>query len=295
MKHPAWGCLVALAGLATAAGAIAALLQLRYGVGLPDSIGVSLLGGLLLWASANLVWSAWQRWREARVLALGIAGGPPTEGWTVLVGTLEPRGALLYAPLNAAPCLAYSYEVKEDRGQGRRRTIFTHFKGVALAPSAVRTATGSYPLFAVPDIEQAEAVGMGQAHAAEAFRRYASTTRFSGSDTSADELVQRWADNDGAYRSDVAYSSIEQVDFPVCQLAQASVRPGSSVTVVGQFSSAKNGIVASSGWQTSPRLIVGDAAAVKSVLVATAGRRLLLAALAGAAAAGLIAAFMTYD
>lgn len=293
MTHPALGCLVGLGTWAAAAAAIAWLLQVRYGAGLPGTLGVSLLAGLLAWVAASLLWGALQRWRERAALAGGIAGVRPADGRAVLAGTLEPRGATLLAPLDAAPCLVYSYEIKEDRGQGRRRTIFTHFKGVAVAPATILTASGTYSMLAVADLEEADAATATHSDAVEAFRRYAGRTTFTGRDTSAQELIDRWTDGDGAYRSDVAYSAIEQVDFSKCQLTQQSVRPGARVTVVGTFSSARGGIVPSAGWQSSPRIMVGDPARVMAALGATARRRLTVGLLAGAAAAGLVAAFVS--
>lgn len=292
MTHPALGCLVGLGTWAAAAAGVAWLLQVRYGAGLPGTLGVSLLAGLLAWATASLLWGALQRWRERAALAGGVAGVRPADGRAVLVGTLEPRGAVLQAPLDGAPCLAYRYEVTEDRGQGRRRTIFTHFKGVAIAPAAILTASGAHALLAVADLEEADAPAVTQSDAVAAFVRYAGRTTFTGRDTSAQELIDRWTDSDGAYRSDVAYSALEQVDFTKCQMTQQSVRPGARVTVIGTFSAAKGGIVPGAGWQSSPRIVVGDPERVTAALGATARRRLVLGLLSGAAAAGLVAAFV---
>jgi hypothetical protein len=291
MAHPAFGCLLGVATWAAASAAIAALLWSRYEVGLPDSLGVSAFAGLLAWVAANLLWGSLQRWRERGALATGIAGVRPADGRAILVGTLEARGAALEAPLDGAPCLAYSYEVREDRGSGRQRVIYIHFKGVALAPSMVVTASGSYPLLAVADLEDADTGSGTPSEEVEAFRRYAARTTFTGRDAAAQELIERWTDADGAYRSDIAYSLLDQVDFSRCALSQQYVRPGARVTIVGTFSSAKGGIVPS-GWQAGPRIMVGDPARVMTALGTTARNRLILGLLAATAASGLVAAFV---
>ena len=146
----------------------------------------------------------------------------------VLVGTLEPvgLGPPLRAPFDGAECLTYSYQVTEVRGTGRRRTIFTHIKGVALAPSMIVTRTGSYRLLAVPELEGDEPTAPREQVIAN-LERYVRTTTFTSSDTSAQELLDRWSDADGVYRSDVGYTDLTQVNFGRCNLSQQTVRPGS--------------------------------------------------------------------
>ena len=292
MTQVAVGCLMGVGGWLGIAAAISWVLQTRYGHSITDTLGGSALAGLLGFAAVNLRYSAWTNWRQRAAIAGGIAGVRPSNGQgAVLVGTLQPLGATLRAPLDGTACVLYTYEVTEDRGTGRRRTIVTHFKGVALAPSVIVTPTGSFKLLTVPDLEAVSPRG-ATAERVAAFERYASATTFTGRDTSAQELVDRWSDADGAYRSDVAYAAMKDVVLSTCLFAQQHVPVGAKVCVFGTFSSEKGGIVPSSGWAATPRLVQGNVDEVVSKLRSMATTRLALGLLATAGAAGLVAAFI---
>jgi hypothetical protein len=237
------------------------------GYAFTSTIGVSLLAGAFGWASIGLLRSSLRGWRERAAITGGVAGVRPSDGRrAVLVGTIEPLQVTLRAPMDGSECVAYSYEVTEDRGSGRQRTVLRHFKGYGLAPSVIITRTGSY-------------------------QRYAREAVFSGPSTSAQELLDRWGDVDGSYRSDVAYAPIDQIDLTKCVLTQQHLRRGAPVCVFGTFSDAKGGIVAS---PTEPtRVIGGNAEQVAAVLRSTATTRLVLSMLGAAAAVGLVAAFVS--
>jgi hypothetical protein len=280
------GCLMGPVAWLAVSVAVSYYMQMRLGIAVPDTIGPSLLAGGFGWASLGLLLSAAHRWRERAAIRGGIAGEAPVDGRrTVLVGTLEPLGPTLRAPLDGAECLAYTYDISETRGSGKRRSTVTHFKGVGLAPSMIVTRTGSYKLLVVPDLE-ADAPHASVDEMIAAFRRHAHATTFSGPETSAQELIDRWNDADGAYRSDVAYATLDEVDFPRCQFAQQSVRRGASVCVFGPYSAQQGGIVPSS---TSPvRLIRGNIEQVASSLRSKAIMRVVLGLLFGAVAAAVI-------
>ncbi len=292
MKQVAVGCLTGLAGWLGVALALSWLLQTRYEYRWPETLSVSIVAGLAGWTALALLRAALQRWNERKSIARSVAGLPPRPGaGAALVGTIEPLGSTLRAPLDGAECVAYHYAITEDRGSGRRRTVATHFKGVALAPSVIRTRAGPYKLLTVPELEGTSPVASHDRRTAS-FERYARATTFSGADTSAQELVDRWTDPDGSYRSDVAYSALDAVKLSNCQLEQQHIRPGARVSAFGSFSAAKGGLVPTGMIGANPRLVEGSVNEVLAKLASSARTRLLLAVLAASACAGLMAAFV---
>lgn len=293
MKPLALGCALGLAGWLAVAAGISWYLQWRYGYASGATIGVSALAGLSGWAALGLFNASLRSWRERSAVAGGIAGVRPSDGpRAVLVGRIHPIGMPLHAPLDGAACVCYAYDVTQETGTGRRRTILTHFKGVGLTPSVVLTPSGSYRLLAVPDLEEADGAAGSSADHVAAFGRYARATSFTGRETSAQELIDRWTDADGSYHSDVAYASLETVNLVNCRLVQRYIRPGAAVAVFGRFSAEKGGIVPTTGVGGNPRLVQGDVPRLVGVLGATARTRLILGALATAASIGLVAAFI---
>ena len=131
-----------------------------------------------------------------------------------------------------------------------------------------------------------------RASAPLAFERYARATTFIRQDEAAKELTDRWCDDDGVYRSDVACEDLDKVNLTNCPLEQRHVAPGARVCAFGTFSAAKGGIVPSTGLQAPPRLIIGDVTQVAATLAVTARTRFILGVLTTAAAVGLVAAFM---
>lgn len=292
MKHAAVGCLIGLGGWLLLAALVSGGLQRWYDVPLVDTLGVSAGAGLIGFGALNLLHASWQAWRERSAIASGRAGEAPADGArAVLVGTLEALGAPLRAPLDGSACLAYDYRITEDRGSGRRRMILTHFRGTGLAPSVIVTRSGRHRLLTVPDLQGSAPATPSSGHIA-AFERYAHATRFTAADGAARELVARWTDDDGAYRSDVGYTPLERVDLTRCMLTQQQVRPGARVCAIGHYSAARGGLVPSPTWAPNPRLIEGDVDELLQTLGVSARNRLLLGTVAALAAAGLVAAFI---
>jgi hypothetical protein len=268
------------------AAAISLGLQLRRGASLPATIGVSLLGAALVWAAVGLLGSALRRWRERAAILGGASGTAPRDGASaLLVGMIEGSGPPLRAPLDGSACLAYTYEIKDDRGTGRRRTISTVARGVALAPATIVTRTGSYRLLAVPALE-ASAPSLSRSQMIANFGRYARETTFIDKKEAADELLAQWADADGDYRSDVAYVRLDGIETDKWVLQQQHLPPGSQVCVFGRYSSERRGIVPSAGGPV--RVIRGSAEQVAASLRATIVTRGLLGVAFAAAAAGLL-------
>lgn len=285
------GCFVSLllwlAGGALAVGAFLAFLHYRQGVALQDAIGPSIFAGILAWLSLNLFRAAFSSWRERAALARGIAGESPADGQPfVFVGTLEPQTAeILQAPFDGAPCLAYDYAITEIRGQGKRRTVINYYRGSALAPSAVATPSGTYPLLAVPEF-QGTAAPIAAAKALGPFLKYAEATQFRSHKTSAQELGERWNDADGSWRSDVAYGDAPQPDLSDATFRQHHVEPGGKVTVFGHYAAGR-GIVPHGNWANTTRLLAGDTEHAARTLRSQIRTRLLLALAFAAAAAGV--------
>jgi hypothetical protein len=287
--------LLLLGGWAALAGAVMAYLQRAHGQAPPATLGVSLIAGGVAWVAAGLLWGSVRALRERSALAKALRGEPPVDGRiTALAGRLEPTGRRLTSPLGGAECVLYGYEILVDRGSGKRRTIAPCYRGVALAPSAVVTATGTYRLLAVPDLAEVEGAALSRdaalARATDLVRR----TTFRPKSAAACEREECWSDDDGSYRSDVSYVEPgETLDLAECRFEERHVRPGAPVCVIGPFSESRGGIVPHPNLFQPVRLVPGDTARVASALVASAFRRLGLGLLAGAVAAGVVAAFLS--
>lgn len=268
------------------AAAISLGLQSRLGSSFPATIGVSLLGAAFVWASVGLLFSAFHRWHERASILGGVSGVAPRDGANaVLVGTIEASGLPLRAPLDGSTCVAYAYEIKDDRGTGKQRTISNIARGVALAPAAIVTRTGSYRLLAVPALEASEP-SLTRSQMIANFERYARETTFIDKKDAADELLAQWADADGDYRSDVAYARLEGIETDKWVLQQQHLPPGSQVCVFGRYSAERRGIVPSAAGTV--RVIRGNPEQVAASLRSKIVTRGLLGVVLGAASAGLL-------
>lgn len=280
--------LLGLAGAVLSVAAVLAFLHYRQGVPLADAGGPSLFAGIFAWISLNLVRAALRSWREKKALQRGLTGEAPADGRPfVFVGTLEPLTTkILAAPFDGGPCLLYDYKITEVRGSGKSRSYITHYRGSALAPSAVATSSGTYPLLAVPDFE-GEAPPLSSGDARQRFEKYAATTEFRSSKTSAKELEERWSDADGSYRSDISYTGHENPSLAAATFTQHRVEPGGKVCVIGHYAAGR-GIVAHRSWGERTRILAGDTGKVARVLGSQVRTRLILATVFAAAAAGIV-------
>ena len=184
----------------------------------------------------------------------------------------------------------YGYEILVDRGSGKRRTIATCYEGSALAPSAVVSRDRDVPPPGGAGPRRVEG---------EAWTRDAPSP---GDHTSGGRVPpeERGGARAGGalerrrrvYRSDVSYVEPgETVDLAACRLVERHVRPGAPVCVFGPFSESPR------RHRPAPQLVQADPARGRGRgpggvdLGASAVRRLGIGLLAGAAAAGLVAAF----
>jgi hypothetical protein len=286
MHRIVYGCLLGLGGWVAAALAIGWLLQ-GSGVSSDAVAGASVLGGLLAWAGIALLYSGVRGLREWLALRAAVAGREPSDGaGAVLAGTLQARAACLQAPFDGSECVAYDYRVVSDRGAGRKRTIVTCFEGVGLAPCTLATATGYYRLLTVPELDPASTAS--PAPARDAVERYVRATTFLPRTESASELLRRWDDADGVYRSDIASVAPGEVDWSSCTFSQHVLKPDSRVCVIGYFSTTQRAFVVPPAWAAPTRILAGRPEEIAAAIAATARGRLIMGLIALAAAALLV-------
>ena len=270
---------------------------LRTGHGHPPSrtIGVSLLTALFACVALALLLGIARPFRERAALRSGLAGHRPADGERAcIVGTIEAatRGEELRAPFSGVESLAHRYEIYEMRRIGKSSSKVPYSEGVALIPSVVTAPSGTYRLLAVPTFDFAgEHVEPGKAlfHWTE----YAKTAPFEA-DPKKPSIEKEWTDDDGRYRCEKRWPMPADVPIETCRFHETLVRPGDRVYLVGRFSESRGGIVPDPNWARDTRLMKGDPDAVLRQL----GRRIVWYAIAGvlsgAAAAGILLAFMSH-
>lgn len=280
MKTVLIGLLQGLSGWLVIAALLSWALQ-QHGLRPTDTIGIALFGGAFVWAAVGLFASAAGRWRERAMILGGASCTPPADGRQItLVGTIEPTGPALKAPLDGSACVMYSYEIVNDSGTGKQRFVTNVARGVALAPCRIVTQSGVYKLLVVPEI-QAEVPRISNKECINHFQQYARSTTFTKGEESAQELLDRWRDDDGAYRSDVAFVPPGSAETNNWVTRQQHVPVGAGVCVFGLYSQAKRGIIPCAA--TPTRLICGSvdevAARLRSQVVTRSSIATLLIAL----------------
>jgi hypothetical protein len=283
-----------LAWAAIVAG-IGAGLYRWYGVAPFEGAGVAVFAGLFVWVAGSLLISAARAWGERATIAAGIAGTPPVDGrQTILAGHIEPAGAPLTSPLSGRECVVYTFEIYEMRGSGKSRFKAALCDGVALVPSIIVTPSGSYRLLAVPELVCNASVlehDRALARAGALMRALPMEPKREG--LSRPEIEKQWADDDGAYRRERRHVA-EDVRLGRCTMIEHVIESGSRVCVFGEYSAARRAIVADpNDWSKITRIMKGDPDAIARQLRGSVFRRLIGATLSAAAAAGLIAAFVS--
>jgi hypothetical protein len=268
-----------------------------YGVRRVDVLGVSIFAGFFAFLALNLVWSAIDAWRKRAALRGGIAGTPPVDGkQTILVGYIAPSGgATLTAPLSGRPCVAYTFEIYEMRGSGRRSTKVVYCEGIALTPSSIVTNSGSYQLLAVPELD-CEDSEFERKTALVRARELMRTLPFEPLVPFAkSKLAERWNDADGAYRRDInRVEGVDDRDPSAWRLTERTLESNARVCVFGQYSAAKRAIVANpNDWSKITRVMKGAPDSIVRQLGASIIRRMIGAVVCAAAATGLLAAFIS--
>jgi hypothetical protein len=282
-------------GFLAAAGAVMVFLRAVYGHPPSKTLGVSLLTALFACIALGLLFGIAKPVRERAALRRCLAGKRPSEGERAgIAGTIEPAasGETLRAPFSGVDSLAYRYEIYEMRRIGKSSSKVTYFEGVALVPSVVTSAAGRFPLLAVPTFDfGAEEVEPGKAlfHWTE----HAKAAPFEP-DPKKRTLEKEWTDDDGRYRCEKRWPMPADAPIEACRFRETLVRPGEKVYVVGRYSEAKGGIVPDPNWARDTRLMKGDGDAVFRQL----GRRIatwaVVGVLSGAAAAGILLAFVSH-
>jgi hypothetical protein len=293
MRGCALSFLLWMAGAVLSIAAVMAFFFYSFETPPSGSFGASIPAGGFVWISLNLSYSAWKSWRRRGAMRAAQAGlAVPADGReSVFVGALEPLGETLVAPLDGSPALLYDYTVKEEIGTGKQRFIYTHYKGVGLAPSVLRTRGGSYPLLAVPEFEGPSQPLDGDTRLV--FAKYLRETKFTQrKEVKQRELEARWSDADGSYRSDITdVAEGKEVELANCRFEQHRVRPGEQVCIFGYYAAGR-GIVPHANWANPTKLLVGDTTEVARALGSQVKTRIVLAILTAGAAAGIVAALV---
>ena len=277
MKTIVIGLLQGLGGWLACSALLSWYLQ-SQGARATDTIGIAIFGGLFAWISIGLFISSFGLLRERSAILRGTAA--PADGKrAVLVGTIESSAPRLQAPMTGDACVLYRYEMRYEAGQGRRHNTATIARGVRLAPCRIVTQSGTYKLLVVPDIS-VDSEGTSTDQRIANFLQYAKRTTFTKSENAADELLKQWSDDDGDYRSDVAFFSFDGEDSRYWIPKQQHVPPGERVCVFGLYSKARNGIVPSTA--KPARLICGSAKDVAAKLKRQAMTRAIIAMLLAA-------------
>jgi len=184
------------------------------------------------------------------------ADGPREDGERIAVtGPIQPIGEPLRAPLSGSPCVAYEYEMFHyGRTDGRTEKVKDR-TGLALTPSVIRTTHGDVKLLGFPMLENFRATS--NPHWRENAAVYLENTNFEEVQlTKVFSMVRELlTDDDGALRKDWKLSAA--ADVSGLELEEKILPAGEMVTVVGQYSAAKNGVVQNLG-QGGLRILRGD-------------------------------------
>jgi hypothetical protein len=293
------GCAIAglrsLLALLLIAGSIGAALIYGYGEPPASAIGVALAAGVLGWIAANLLLSALRAWRERAGLHASLAGTPPVDGRpAIIAGHIEPAGAPLRAPFSGRDCVAYRFEIYEIRSGGKSHHKVVYADGIAVVPSMIVTAAGSYRLLAVPELDCDE-TSLDHRDAAKRAAAHTRTLPYTPPPEgfSRPAIEQQWSDADGDYRRERRYIEGD-VDLTNWKLSEKMLERGARVCVFGHYSASQRAIVSDpNDWSKITRVMKGDADAVVSQLGASVRRRLIGAVVIGGAAAAVVSLYVS--
>ena len=292
VKGCARSLVLQLAGFLAIVGGVLLLLQLRYALPPGKTLGASLLAGLFGWVGWMLIVGIRQPARERSALRGCLAGTRPLDGkWVGVAGTIAASGELLRSPLTGVECLAYKYEIFRVQGSGKQRLKTSYFEGIALIPSVITTRAGAFRLLAVPTFDFG-AEGVDPERAVFNWTEHVKTAAFEP-DSSRRTLEKQWTDDDGAYRCEKRNPSKAEVPFAECTFEEDLIRSGDRVYAVGLFSESRGGLIPHPNWAMQPRIMKGDPDSVLRQLKARIVRYLVGGILSLAAAAGIIAAFIS--
>ena len=294
MKGCARTALLQFVGFLAIAGAVMFYLRERLGFGPAKTVGVSLLTALFAFVALALLFGIAKPVRERASLRACLNGRRPADGERAgIAGTIGAvaSGETLRAPFSGAECLAYRYEIYEMRRIGKTTSKVTYFEGLSLAPSVVAAPSGTYRLLAVPEFDfGADEIEPGKA--LFYWSDHAKTAPFEP-DPAKRTLEKQWTDDDGRYRCEKRWPMPADVPIESCRFRETLILPGEQVYLVGRFSETKGGIVPDPNWANITRVMKGGGEDVLRQL----GRRIVRYAIggvvSGAAAAGILYAFVS--
>jgi hypothetical protein len=231
-----------------------------------DWIGAAVMGfgaHLIMGMLINIV----RRLRESRLVARAARGHVPGDGEQVaILGTIEPAGKPLIAPLSGLPAVLYDYKI-DARLNKSRQTVFS---GFGLSPAAIRASIGNVRLLGFPALKKFEVDRDIEDHAAVDGRLSSMPwTRIEG--LHAFSRIERMVeDADGRVLENFRMTDRESAAG--LWMAETRVEPGMRVCAIGRWSAAKSGLVPSKvGTGESLKLLrVDDAAAALRSLRASA-------------------------
>ena len=270
-----------------------------YGTSPGDVAGAAIGAGTLAWVSVSLLLAAFEAGHERAALLAGMAGEPPADGTrAIIVGPIEPLGPCLLAPLSGRECVAYTFEIYERRsspGFKSGATKVVYCDGIAIAPSAVATAAGTFALLAVPELDCNDTEPDRVTAATRAAELLRTIPYVPPPPPFTRPAIERqWNDDAGAFRRERRHVE-GAVDLEVCRMSERIIERGACVSVFGQYSASRRAIVPDQNdWSKITRIMKGDPDAIARQLGASVRRRLIGAFLFAAAAAGVATIYVAY-
>ena len=231
------GCALAIVVWAALMAVYAYVAWQRIGQPAPALV-IGLLGGTFAGMLLSSFIGLFTSGKDRSALRRAIAMEPVRDGrLEAASGSIRPLGAPLAAPFSGRPCVAYDYDVKRERK--------SDFAGFALAPCAIDTTRGPVRVLGWVMLDQFDATPV------EMIDRKRAVEYFFGAQLESVGLPgllrafnQLVADEDGAIRQDYRIGGSE-IDLQGAQLVERAIPVGATVTILGHWSEARGGFVAS--------------------------------------------------
>jgi hypothetical protein len=237
----------------------------------------SLFGAMALGGVGHLLWA----WRDTAAFRRADRRQRPVDGALVAVaGVIRPLGAPLTSPFSGRPCVAYEYEVVDQRPatRGRSDGKRTDLAGFAMAACAIDTGDSSVRVLGFPMLDEFPQTRSSAPDVAARARQYAAAAPFErmqglGALKMFAAFDDALADADGVVRKDFRMND-EPIPYERRTLGERVVEVGQQVCALGRYDEAKRALVPSGA--TLNRLWPGTAAKVRRSIVSTARSQALV-------------------
>jgi hypothetical protein len=280
-------------------GVIAAALWsvLRDPLPSPADWIVAVLAAVLLHLAYAAATTGARRGGEVRLLQKAGSGEPLEDGKRVaLAGTLRTPSPLR-APFSGTDCAGYSYEIfhfvytPSRRGTTGTNRKVTDFSGIALAPSAIHTVQGDYPLLSYPFLNGfAEQQFRDEDHRTRA-AEYIRATPFAKVEPFVGDLLalnHAMLETEGSLKKDWRVTGSD--DLSGITISEQCIPANANVCAFGIYSAAKKTLVPlSTSDSRSLLLIAGDANQARQRLTSGVNSSRTLAVTSFVPAAALVA------